>query len=1470
MKLEKIIESHLDFKPIAYPHGVEVVGDKVYAIFKCFMAVGISTSPGTGFEKIDFGGRTFKNFNDLSSNSKNPIFIKDFYTRILDTIKSKLNDTSINIINNKDKSFPLIGSKPYLYDNEIRNLRTRGSNNFTRVQQFNFQSRTTDTFGYDSFSIENDDIFDKIKNIEEEDYDKILNEGKKHAEDNNNNNSSRFRNYDKQIKFTTFYNKLLEEPTLAEKKYGIIKTFKLCLDDFNDFDNKGVSLYKFSYSIKTSKIYQDEFKVENPYPYKLWKTKDDKFYNGLSKIGLSSFRRYSDFDSGSESESERQRIEVTFYDKYKAKLSDNESENDGIYVNVKYKKDQNQNNKIINPFIINNIFGFNVLLKEYKKDGDLIRSNDSVFKSLSMVKKEYFDSNNKIIENTSIITSDYLLPNTTITTGEDNEYLPSLLFSWKGENLGLNRVTKKSIESKVDAFDEAPTTEFNDDNALQCLINDNFIVKESFVKSNNPQLICGIEYIFYLRSVTPFNYFLETKEEWKLRNQSKVFPKQILSYEDYKSEVFDKSFLIKEYPYKNVGSPIIISKENYENENTSFVDSKNAMIVNFLEHENSEKRYLYPPRITWEKFKQLGFLSKEKINTNDINQFIKRCIELEKRSLKEIRKYQSLDKKIYYLADPRIKEVKVSPNDLFTAQYFHFNKENIITNKKTAIFSLQETYPYYNKAKGVKIEAKKTGKTNSFAIDNKTIIEKIPLGAFSILLASNTWGIGKIGEPLNFAFIDKPSLPEYTDQFLIDFDKLNKIVSRFTSNNQNKWRLEYFLKDANNYATKSIKYYEETETLNLDNGNLSDLRSNYSKNDLLKNEYPVDFFVQKEGSLHENLQTKSYPKIIKLRIRLYDRLLKIKKNNRDRWYVLKNNDSGIRITHYGTYFNTTKYAIEKGFESKKEMDKYLKNKSIGQEIFRIKLNEKDVLIIKINNDEDNFELWYNSFVSKFKVEKYYSQQDDVYKENHVFRVLNMDIIYDTKLDKYKLYHKDFIFEDCKEKQKTLCECCVLNELINPEISIMDIIIPKKIKFYRDPNDNIEVNGLEFLSQSYNANKIHLIREPNEIIIKDEGHPFYRKKRIKLFASSAFQGYFPNKTFESEIGTQGKNILDLIVPNNTIPEVPELETDLLLYTIQNNSKGGKISNERQFLIRILFNQNFMREGVKNKFALIIGKYKDANFKELFEENSGDVSLLGEDITKLINEGGKLSENRIDEFLNYGTEKDNKGNTLKKEFKKYINTNNINSQGKIDELLSLGIKNIKIGESFYKILVCQPYYNTDLKMFQIVLSINSSKFRKVNLEAFFVKLMGFKIAYGKKSDIEFKNKYFEILKEKNSIISKITKPEILPVYSTKKFVLNKNRNTIIITNEHFRKGEKKVYLCCKFKHRVKNMFFNEKLLQDSETLNFNSNKNYKIKNDNFKEIVILEFEQHDNFDRKNIDSSQLPIKGLRLINYIKFKI
>ncbi|WBX78446.1 hypothetical protein PG911_09320 [Tenacibaculum ovolyticum] len=1460
MKFKKIIESNLDFKPIAYPHGVEVVGDKVFAIFKCFIAVIPRESKNNEIK-------------NLSVNESFPL--------ILNMIRQNLNETSIKILDEENKELPLLKSNHQLIDDEITSL--FNGNNFTRVKQFNIKSEETYISGEKSFTIENDDSFDKMNPINDDEYDKILDKANKYAkEKENNSDSKKFTNNVSEIKFTTFYNKLLEEPNLAEKEYGIIKTFRLCLDDFNDFDDKGVFLYKFSYSNKTSKIYQDEFKVENPFPYKLWKTKDDKFYNGLSKIGLSSFRDYSDFES--ESESERRRIEVTFYDKYKAKLSGNEAENDGIYVNVKYKKDQNQNNKIINPFINNNIFGFNVLLKEYKKDGGLIRSSDSVFKSLSIVKKEYFDSNNKIIENATIITSGYLLPNTTITTSENNEYLPSLLFSWKGENLGLNRVTKKSIESKVDAFDEAPTTEFNDDNALQCLINDNFTVKESFIPKNNPQLICGIEYIFYIRSVTPFNYFLETKEEWRLRNQSKVFPKQILSYEDYKSEVFDKSFFTKEYPYKNVGSPIIISKHSYENKDTPYVDSKNSMVIN-LENENSENRYLYPPRITWEEFKQLGFLSKDKIKPKNIDEFVKRCIKLEKRSLKEIRKYQSLDKKIYYLADPRIKEIKVSPNDLFTAQYFHFNKENIITNRETDVFSLQETYPYYNKAKGVKIEAKKTGKTNSFAIDNKTIIEKIPLGAFSISLATHTWGIGKIGEPLNFAFIDKPSLPKFTDQFLTDFDKLNKTVSRFTSNSQNKWRLEYFLKDTKNHATKSIKYYEQTEVLNLNNEKINDLRNNYNKDDLLLNEYPVDFFLQNEGRLEDNLQTKSYPKIIKLRFRLSDYLLRIKADEKLRsWYIYKHKVTGLFLAHYETMIQNNHYdgPIIIGNTvsmSKTEAYNYLEVNCgqvvniDDQEIFRIKLNEKDILTIKVNKDEDNFELWYNSFVSKFKNYKYYNQQAGAYQENDVYRVLNMDIIYDTKLDKYKLHHKNFPFLDSKENQQTLTEYCALEDIINPDISIRDIKVTEKINHYNDPNNKKEVNGLQYLSQYYYFNRIHLFRESNEIILKDEGDPFYRKKKIKLFASSAFQGYFPDKNLENEIGTTG-DVLDLVIPNNTAPEVPELETDLLLYTIHKNIKRGEVSNEKQFLIRILFNQDFMREGSKNKFALIIGKYKDANFNNLTDKDIGDVSLMGEDITKLI-DGGTLTDNKIDEFLDYERENNNELNNLKEEFKKYIKENNTNIKNEVDNIHTLGVKNIKIGNFFYKILVCQPYYNTVLKKFQIVLSINNPKFNKVNIEAYFVKLIGFKLAYGKKDDIssnetESGKKYFEILKENNSLVSNITKPQILPVYSTKKFNLKRNKDIITITNEYFKKGERKLYLCCKFKHRVNNTFFNKELLNNSETLDFETNNKCEIKNVNFKEIAILEFEQHDNFNVNTTEFSELPIKGLRLINYIKFKI
>ena len=49
------------------------------------------------------------------------------------------------------------------------------------------------------------------------------------------------------------------------------------------------------------------------------------------------------------------------------------------------------------------------------------------------------------------------------------------------------------------------------------------------------------------------------------------------------------------------------------------------------------------------------------------------------------------------------------------------------------------------------------------------------------------------------------------------------------------------------------------------------------------------------------------------------------------------------------------------------------------------------------------------------------------------------------------------------------------------------------------------------------------------------------------------------------------------------------------------------------------------------------------------------------------------------------------------------------------------------------------------------------------------------------------------------------------------------------------------------------------------NFNS-----FPNDNYREIVIREFEKHDNYDETNTNFSRFPIKGLRLINYVQFKI
>ena len=290
---------------------------------------------------------------------------------------------------------------------------------------------------------------------------------------------------------------------------------------------------------------------------------------------------------------------------------------------------------------------------------------------------------------------------------------------------------------------------------------------------------------------------------------------------------------------------------------------------------------------------------------------------------------------------------------------------------------------------------------------------------------------------------------------------------------------------------------------------------------------------------------------------------------------------------------------------------------------------------------------------------------------------------------------------------------------------------------------------------------------------------------------------------------------------------------------------------------------MREGTKNKFAIILGKYKDKSCTEFIKTDTEDISVIGEDITRMINKD-ILVTNNIDEFININPERE--------ELKKYFN--NINANADLKEFYNLGRKNIRISNSYYKTLVCQPYYNVELRKWQIILSFKNTENSNPNknVEAFFIRLQGFKVSYGQK-EVPYNpnnNCYeFSNIKKEKTVISSFTNPKTIPVHNRKKFELTRDKNQLTIFNADYRDDERKLYIVSKMKTRtIDNLFIDNKLFKNYDI--FQKTKSITFENVNFSEIIILEFEKHDNYDENNNAFSKLPVKGLRLINYVQFII
>lgn len=419
----------------------------------------------------------------------------------------------------------------------------------------------------------------------------------------------------------------------------------------------------------------------------------------------------------------------------------------------------------------------------------------------------------------------------------------------------------------------------------------------------------------------------------------------------------------------------------------------------------------------------------------------------------------------------------------------------------------------------------------------------------------------------------------------------------------------------------------------------------------------------------------------------------------------------------------------------------------------------------------------------------------------------------------------------------------LKNYINPDISIQDIEIQADIL-------NLYMN----YPGKYYAQLVTL----NEyVFISNKSHGYSENKRIRLFASSPFQGYFPNVKSEFEIGTAGSSH-PIFVPNNTLPEEPVLDTDvLLMHTINNSWNADRKKSATRNLVRITLSQDFMKEG-RNILGIVM-----ANLTAI--DRSENASLAGDDITKL--SGYDHSNKTLKDFLDF-TSKSNM-------FSKYI--------------ASEAYKIFSINGIKYEVLQCIPFYNYQIKKWQVVLPFTELQ----GSEAMFIKLVTLKISSGR--NLEPISKGAKVFIDKTGTnLSKFKTSDPLAIYNQKVFVVIREQRTYkiqykgpMITN----KPKLFFVMMVNRNYDLSEILFRNNLQDDLVAIESAEAVSESIASHNIlcfsddtitinrvpcKAILILEFEVHANYRGiipiQPIFVNKNPLfetEGIRLVNMAEFK-
>ena len=1357
-----------------YPHGITKSGETVYAVFKVIVCFEGSETP--------LRKETFARNGDLRKEINSPWYWK-YDNNLLKMSRSETNDeVKYHPVEFEYGSQSTSETSPSFHFGE-----TYKEEGFEDALEF----LQTEPFYWSGMNVNQEVIVDQIEQSGSSDqeiegnYEHILSQANAYAEEETLTfegggvkTSGQVAATDGPYDFRSIYATIIDEPALAEKKYGFIRSFKLALQagSFINIESSG----QIAYQIQVSP-------ASNPVGDFIIAAHDKKFYNGPFKLLFEP----SDFFHS----------QTTLVDPYQNFLSKEVTDKstlnpDGIYGIVRYKSNVENSKTIDDPFDNENIKGFNVLVI-VREGGDY---NPKIF-SISLHQISY-----TILATGDLIqiprTSGVLSPQSEIVISKDKAIRNNVLFAWRGDNLIVNRKTPDNIEKDGEQYIAQERDFANEDRYISSKL---FRKVENLIDSSQLQLLASRSYDFYLRTVTPSEYYIPA-----LCELSEAERKYTLSIEDVMGwsilptpYLFFAKFHVSSMDLLRIRRLSIVGRKTYESKSvdSQYVDQAQHMVLH-KKKETVESRFIFPPLMKFEEFRILGGTAKlrllkegESLERYGIDDYVSRCIFLEERIGNQVPRWQA--RKINYIADLRAKFVCFIPGDLFTATH--------LTPKSVEVFKFSQQFPFFKQTRSREIKIEVQNKHNIISIQNhNNTFEELSTkdgasltnGIYNLKVYATDRHLGEIPwqdfanygfEPLKITILDDIPAPVISQEI-----ECPRVASRnMQQQDRNYWFFE--LTELNSSLSwKSLKYLEETEVLQLRHQNLMDLLDKYRQDNEVKplfdHEYPYGMFLTKEGSIsaRTGLRTALYPKTISLSLQISD--------------SLKNR---------GGYF------------------------------FKLPLNEKEKLFCELDP--------VAGMIIKIENKIIFQSEDD-----QPLSSLRLEISFLLEKNTYAISSPRY--ESRHE----------LTNYINPDISVNDIEL-----------DDIVIRHLNFNDFC----KLSFEKSAEHVFIDNAAHSYYRKKTVQLFASSIFQAYFPLAKDEFEVGAVGNTAINIEIPNNLQPEQPIMEADILLLHTKDSNWDGSSKNIKESttesIVRLTLQQEFMKEG-KNKLGLILSGPSTGTTEE------ATISEIGEDITKLsrIN----WSSYNLDDLIDF--EKD------LKVINKYCSRSDI-------RYYQYGA-----GDSIYEVLECEPYYNSQLKKWQVILTF---KFQRS--ETMFLKFVGIKIAKGVGYDfcrqkVNSRENPFRDVTQTN--LSKPSSPIHLPVYNKKTIRLER-----ILVNEEVNAGlrisnessslKDRVFFVMLFKVEPGNIILNPKEEFDTEDLrhllSFDSldrgwsdgqqttgkillfkNKQVKISAEKCDSIVVLEFEMHTNLDEEIKEAGDLQFvefnplfsrKGIRLVNVAQFK-